>query len=121
MWTKLVDNGRKMGPGGEILKGQDEKLYYIGGIAAQSMNKSKAIYELSDSGWNEWPDELLVDKGSLNAWDVTNIGSDFCTNKTNITKAISYEEGWTLQDPGFAGICIKNLFNGNSASNHEDC
>ena len=118
-WSKVNEDIREMGPGGELIQGQDNKLYYIGGYDTPSRNKSKAIYEFSDPGWHKWPSELMVDKYALDAWDVTAVGRDFCAHQPNITKAVSYEEGWVLKQPNIRGICVKNLFEGNST--HEEC
>ena len=119
-WSKVGDSPKDMGPGGDIIKGKDHTLYYIGGVDVTTRKKSRAIFEFSDTGWYHWPNELIVDDDALNAWGVTELGSNFCANKTNVTKAVSYEEGWVLNVPApKSGFCIKNLYKGEST--HEEC
>ena len=110
-----------MGFGGDIIKGSNDKLYYIGGYDAITKNKSKLIYEYSNTKWSKWPNELMnVDEDALNAWGVMEIGQEFCADKKNITKAISYKEGWILKKPKKSfKVCVDNIFKGDSP--YDEC
>ena len=119
-WRLITTDDNKMGVGGDLIKGADEKLYYMGGIHITSGNKSKEIFEFQETSWSKWPKELNVDVEALNAWGVMEIGPKFCSNRTTLTKAISYEEGWVLNKPDpSTGICVKNLFEGEGT--HNEC
>lgn len=117
-WRKLNDDIGEIGPAGDIIRGNNDKLYYIGGIELISGHKSKAIYELIGNDWYKWPNELIIPEEALDAWGVMELGHEYCSNKTNVTKAISYEEGWLMNKPEPKnGICVKNLFEGKGTHN----
>ena len=113
-WKKVDDSALEMGIGGHLIKGQENKLYYLGGFNPTTGNKSKMIFEYQSPGhWYQWPHQLNIDSDALNAWDVMELGPNFCGDKPNMTKAVSYEKGWILNKPiNKSGVCVKNIFDG---------
>ena len=100
-WTKITHHKYKdFSNGGELITGTNEEIFHIGSIDPESGKKSKAIFEYTGNGWTKWPNELPVEESAYNAWGVMRIGEEFCWNATNMTKFLTFDDGyiWDIND-----------------------
>lgn len=104
-WRKVNDDN--LGSGGELILGKGG-LFFMGGFDFATGNKSKAIFEYRGpfGGWKKWKRELPVAKEALNAWDVFEIGTEFCDGRKNL----SHNHFETFKFPKGGREAFKHLF-----------
>ena len=105
-------NKQHLGYGGQLVKGKNNLLYFMGGFDRESRVKSKNVFEYQSklNKWTKWESELPIPKEAKNAWDVMEIGPRFCQGRPNMTKSMTGLGAWTYNTALSSNERLKNLY-----------